>query len=396
MRQLNHFRWLLISLVFMAPVCWSSAAPLPNYEGWEITITGKETMTAKYHDDIAYPLDDECTVTHSGTAKYRVTRDPERGAGMESYSVELVSSNAQIEVTGQGKAVLEVGTKTWTYSLTPGVSPNDWPLFCPGAGGKNPSPDEPTFLFNSVSIGMHVSGWEKTPDEGGSPAEDLALRAWEMASGGEHPLRYDFPHRLDADHLTASGSRTYDYKEDRLAEIVAQAKIVVTYNVVLTPKGAQPQPPPVELDEIDKQWLPQEGNTIEATMRVGGGKTADAFRFTLYDVSREPGTCANSQDANTDPDLTFSHEQGGWFIVQQTNATATSNHGGTEGTVEIACHDWGAWGKLKGEAQVDGAWQPAKVKGSGLAYVRLPYDDDDDHIADAWQDKKGRGRQGGY
>lgn len=107
MRQLNHFRWLLISLVFMAPVCWSSAAPLPNYEGWEITITGKETMTAKYHDDIAYPLDDECTVTHSGTAKYRVTRDPERGAGMESYSVELVSSNAQIEVTGQGKAVLE-------------------------------------------------------------------------------------------------------------------------------------------------------------------------------------------------------------------------------------------------------------------------------------------------
>ena len=47
--------------------------------------------------------------------------------------------------------------------------------------------------------------------------------------------------------------------------------------LVMTPTSGQRPPPKVELDEIDQQWLPEDGNTLTVTMRVNGGKDAQAI-----------------------------------------------------------------------------------------------------------------------
>lgn len=386
---------LLVS-VLLAATLPARAAEVPDYTGWQITVTGTETTTCTFHGNLAFPLDDKCSIVRHGTSKYVITRDPNLGPGLESYSTKLVSASTDISVTGEGKAVFQGGrTANWTYHV--GEYPKDVETFCPGSGGVPPSsPDEPMFMFRRIMVESYLpeGDWGVTPEDCGSlaKAKDEAILAWSEADGGDHPpLEFIFPHRLDAQHLTASGSRTFDHTNKIIEEETSTAHIEVTYNVVVTPATGQRKPPQVELDEIDDKWLPEDGNTITATMRVNGGKTAQAFRFTLYDVSRQTGICCNSQNASTNPDLTFTHEQPGWTVVEQTNATAQSNNEGTEASIEINCHDWGAWGKLKAEAKIDGQWKPAKVTGSGLNFVRIPYDDDDDHIADSWQADKGVG-----
>jgi len=76
------------------------------------------------------------------------------------------------------------------------------------------------------------------------------------------------------------------------------------------------QKPEVALDEVERQWLPEDKNSVNATVHVTGDKDADAVPFTLYDVSKEPGTCCNSEDSKTDPDLSFALGQDGWDVQQ--------------------------------------------------------------------------------
>jgi hypothetical protein len=69
----------------------------------------------------------------------------------------------------------------------------------------------------------------------------------------------------------------------------------------------------------------------------------------------------------------------GWTI--ETNRTMTS------ATVTIKANDYGAWGKLKCEVNPGGRWFPCSSE-NGEDYVTIPLDEDENKIADFWEEDK--------
>ena len=150
------------------------------------------------------------------------------------------------------------------------------------------------------------------------------------------------------------------------------------------------------LTATDGAWRPKFlGKTsFTASMPESLGATGK-FRFTLYDVSREPGIALNDgTDLIKDQpglDLKFSDEQAttmttpvrtsdGWTV--ETSATAAS------AAVSVTALDYGAWGKLKAEVNVDGEWYEC-LSPDGKASVTLPLDTNGNHIWDTWERNSG-------
>jgi hypothetical protein len=116
------------------------------------------------------------------------------------------------------------------------------------------------------------------------------------------------------------------------------------------------------------------------------------FRFTLFGVSREPGYAMNKGEG-TGLDLRFSDDQpvamnkpietaDGWQI-ETTEIAASAK-------VNVTARDYGAWGRLKAEVQVDGEWYDC-TPSTGTS-VSIPVDRNDNHIADVWEREVGISR----
>ena len=145
---------------------------------------------------------------------------------------------------------------------------------------------------------------------------------------------------------------------------------------------------PVTLTEVDRAWRPRAETSGDVTLTASIDPSLGVkgrFRFTLYDVSREPGSCLNAE-AGSALDLAFSPTQpramtaatetaDGWTI--ETTAELTT------ATVSVHARDYGAWGKLKAEVIVGGELQRATTARGG-AFAAIPLDDNNDHIADEW------------
>lgn len=140
------------------------------------------------------------------------------------------------------------------------------------------------------------------------------------------------------------------------------------------------------LTEAPREWRPQMLSETSFTASVDPSLGIKGrFRFTLYEVSTEPGTCMNSGSGEK-LDLAFSPTQpaamtkpdettDGWTIETTTERTSA--------TVNVRALDYGAWGKLKAEIFVGGQWQLATTA-RGSTFAAIPLDDDGDHIADEW------------
>jgi len=147
------------------------------------------------------------------------------------------------------------------------------------------------------------------------------------------------------------------------------------------------------IDKPGKNWRPKGGeekNSIEISAGIEEyDNLRGKWRFTLFEVSREKGVAMNKGE-ETDLDLAFSEGQedfapperteDGWII--ESNRTAGSM------AVTVESLDYGAWGKLKAEVNVEGNWYPCRTR-DGKDYVTIPYDEDEDHIADMWEEHFG-------
>ena len=202
----------------------------------------------------------------------------------------------------------------------------------------------------------------------------------------QNPLIYRFtvPRNLKTRTVfNATKTRSFAPAE----EVVGISNVIVQYTVAIDPPVDEQPPPQVRLVDIPHDWWPEDDSSVTGMIVVSGGKRAQGFRFTLYDVSSEPGTCCNSESESADPDLSFEPGEQ-WSIEEDEGSwTATSGQEGQSATIQVMCHDWGAWGKLRGEALIEGRWQPASVPGSPDGFVSVPHDSEDDHIADSWQEQ---------
>ena len=92
----------------------------------------------------------------------------------------------------------------------------------------------------------------------------------------------------------------------------------------------------------------------------------------------------------TDLDLEFAEGQrdftapkttaDGW-VIESTKTTDRM-------TVKIQSLDYGACGKLKAEVNVEGQWYPCRAE-DGKDYITIPYDEDENRIADMWEEHFG-------
>ena len=62
---------------------------------------------------------------------------------------------------------------------------------------------------------------------------------------------------------------------------------------------------------------------------------------------------------------------------------------GNECTISLKSKDFGTYAKLKAEGDFGNGWEPVKADETDENYISIPYDKDDDKIADKWEEEYG-------
>ncbi len=151
-------------------------------------------------------------------------------------------------------------------------------------------------------------------------------------------------------------------------------------------------------------WLPKAstsgsdpGNTILFEVKLVDKKTGKEpkdytayFQCDLMETSKEPGTCMNSPSKDAGEDLKIlSKDNPDMETVAPEGQSAKSKEKIKKCNLSVSSFDGGAYGKLKITAHLsDGRVVLAHLEGKE-GEVSLPYDEDGNHIADAWEDAKG-------
>jgi hypothetical protein len=146
-------------------------------------------------------------------------------------------------------------------------------------------------------------------------------------------------------------------------------------------------------DLVDHDWLPEPDASSSVEIKWKG--KAEQVKVTLSGISREPGTCLNSQETDEDEDLLVT-SQGKW-LVQKEGSREDLKYVALQilpkqdppqsVKLEIKTKDYGAFGKLQCEVLLDGKWRTTKA--SGAESLNVPYDANDNRIADVWERKEG-------
>ncbi len=150
-----------------------------------------------------------------------------------------------------------------------------------------------------------------------------------------------------------------------------------------------------------KTWLPsastkqgQAGNSlgfsVELQDKKTGGPPKDKsawFECQLLDTTNEPGSCMNSPWADTEPDLKFLADDNPHLTdVAGDGQSGKTKAGLTRCEVYVSCFDGAAYGRLKVVAHLsDGTPITAHLAEGRSEQVSIPYDEDGNHIADAWE-----------
>ncbi len=145
----------------------------------------------------------------------------------------------------------------------------------------------------------------------------------------------------------------------------------------------------------DDDWRPLGGDRAEEAIVEGRIDSPPGiegrFRFFLEEVSREPGIAINKEDPEGDGrlDLEFVDGQEGFDAPEANGADGWKLEGTaseSEVSVEILPNDYGAWAKVRCVVVIEGEEYDCRSE-NDAAYVTLPVDDDENHVADAWEDE---------
>jgi hypothetical protein len=153
-----------------------------------------------------------------------------------------------------------------------------------------------------------------------------------------------------------------------------------------------------------ESWLPRAssspgtpGNALRFEVKLVDTKTGKEpkdktayFQCDLLEVSKEPGSCMNSPSGETEPDLKFlSTDNPDMETVAPDGQAAKSKEKLKKCRLSISSYDGGAYGSLKVTAHLnDGRTILAHLEGKE-GDISLPYDEDGNHMADAWEEARG-------
>ncbi len=149
-----------------------------------------------------------------------------------------------------------------------------------------------------------------------------------------------------------------------------------------------------------ENWMPElirgVGNCVRVRAKIvePAGLTGK-IRFTLDDVSREPGVCMNFPFSGRDeiPDLVISEMSGSGLNISEDGQSAVTPDEVSETEIVLQPRDFGARGKLSATATVTAGGKEMEVravlKRTGEHWVTLPLDENRNGMADSWEKDRG-------
>jgi hypothetical protein len=321
-----------------------------------------------------------------------------------------VSEPSMFRISGGGQQTVTV---TSTHPpLPPEVDTRSWTY------GIDPSAYSPTKSYLTVTFGSRFKDCAVGP-----PAKFPIPLSWNIGPalvlGEELPL-FAVPlfERIPLPTNTLSYAVDRTYVTNRITSYTGlgeSGELTGTYRYQVI---IQRNPPDLEAVIVTKfpapvaapsyeDWLPIGGKDdktkgtnllVRVELREKGAKEPTKlakayFHFVLQNVSREPGVCLNvphrdrpayEEAADVPPDLRF----------EQVDGLSVTGEGLTADTVEsvnafglaIGSYDYGAYASFTATAEVDGRILKAHLEeDTAKEELRVPKDDDGNHIADAWE-----------
>lgn len=346
------------------------------FGGNELVLTVTASASGKAALENAYS--DDCTITFTARLVYL----PDPKTGLYEVSEETYTLNAG----GEGKVK---GAGSWTYLAR---QPGEGTV---SLGGLDFS--EGVAYVTVAPLDLLV---DASTEEGNGVAHARAFCGGAQQNWGMNPEagRIDFPPNAAQFNAGGNGSG-----ESAIAGL-GSGQFSIHYNL----SRGDEQVEAVIIPPRDYEtWLPEGSDdetvpgpkpfTVAVELRIPGtpappeGRLA-RFRFQMNDTSREPGLCLNmptKDEAATSYDL--------WFVpgagkkVSNEQQTLETENLAVKASAGITCYDYGASSRLRVTAILDdGRELVAHVEGdTGRTSLTIPKDENDNHIADAWEKAKG-------
>ena len=186
----------------------------------------------------------------------------------------------------------------------------------------------------------------------------------------------------------------YEYSDRSIEEGQGTWSVIISWTIY----PADMEVPEVfisyENEETGKKWIPEDKNSVEAKMTWGEQIKPEAIEWTLYNVSAEPGTNLNSKDRDGNYDLSFdlAEVSAGYRLTRTDDGYVAYKEGGIsvgKESILIQSLDFGSYGQLSGKIKVNGTWWEAKHEELGIAWLPVPWDENNNMIADEWENQIG-------
>ena len=384
---MNPWMKLCLGILALAPL------NLPAQGKDELTLTLTATCTAgAKRADPDLPMQDNLTLTLSEQATYRIV-----GQGINGLELEQIRLQNARSASGGGTQGVPASPmlkpESWTYTQTRPTSPTPFGgVYIDTKAGRG------RIEVNGLCAGVTVSD-----DSWGAPA--LAAAGMDFSPPTpEFRKNLEFSFDPNAPTFSKGGRATHTYTFTAPdGRSTWTATLQISYMVT---RGEVRDPGEVVLEVTGYDtWVPEgnwknpeaPGNHLRVKARVKSARDDGSPRkarltFKL-ESSRQLGVCLNwpSRPAGNPEDLQF-RKMDNPSLGRVTAAEAETAGEVAQAEVDIACFDYGAYGKLSLTAvDKDGNLLRVTHQGRELADLSIPRTELGGHIADVW--KKGQGAE---
>jgi hypothetical protein len=254
---------------------------------------------------------------------------------------------------------------------------------------------------------------------GNDPVKDGSYKG--PSAPGENPITktQDDPDATIEQKITpyAKGYKVYySYSKQTHDTYAGYHSMQQTFTATIGEPDEQYEALIMPTDTSYEHWLPKGPNPVgnndkqgdktrkfKIIVRKKSDKSPYNGLFTvtwqLMDVTKYPGFCNNypeyTDNPNTEPDLKFDDTLKTQEDFEQTitdNYAKTYPFKGQSTFVVINCLDYAAWGKLKAKVELENGQvieNASPYYDLGNFYLTIPYDKDENKLADAWEHKNG-------
>lgn len=151
----------------------------------------------------------------------------------------------------------------------------------------------------------------------------------------------------------------------------------------------------VTIQSVEKTFLPAPEQLYAVTLKIECNYNVKEIEWDVYEISREQGRCLNDKDpafykTTPDPDLGVHPEDNpGYEISDLGGSFKLVGRSGANRTIYIRAKDYAAFGRVSATIKVRDRYFNAVSGEPGGVSVTIPYDINENKIADHWEETNG-------